>query len=260
MSTSRRAARKTVRRAQAGTCRRADERQRLELVEQVEQRWVLDRDVGRVLVQDPAQRFALVVAQDDDPRVVEVPRQFVLDVPDRPLLQHVTQGVAVRDGNACRAARQSPQPGQIAVVMLRRARLAQPGHRYRGGPAGPVADERARLVDPSVRPEPEDADGMAEKHDVLVVVAVHVQQADFDDQGGLGRRHRVGFGRHALIVDRAAGPTAEAFGPHSSGSTALSAWRRTPDELVRIARDAEFADSLSRSWPSCPAPPSSQAS
>jgi hypothetical protein len=135
----------------------------------------------------------------DGPRVVEEPGHLRLDVADRPLLEHVAQGVPIGDRHSCRGALDLLDRLQLPVVEPGGSGLSDPGDRDRRRLVGPLADELLGQGDVSVGAHAHDPEAVVEERHTLVVVAVRSGQTDVDDECGASGCHLMLLGLYGAL-------------------------------------------------------------
>ena len=155
---------------------------------QAEQR-VGELEVLRVLLQDPDGAGVVHAAEHHDAGVGEVAGHRVLHVPDRPLLQHVAQGVAVGDRDHPGGPLDPVDGFEVPVVQAGDAGLADAGHGDHVSLVGPLADQLLGRGHVTVGADPAQVELLLQEGDVLVVVPVGAGEADVDDDGGLVGGH-----------------------------------------------------------------------
>ena len=149
------------------------------------QQRVGELDVVGELPQHPRGPGVVEAAEHHGARVGEVAGHLGLHVPDRPLLQHVAQGVAVgdRDGVGAPpspARRRSRSPSYRPTARASRDAGDRDGGRLR--PPRSLTSRSAASTSPPM-PDPQDPEAPVEEGDLLVVVALRAGQADVDDEG-----------------------------------------------------------------------------
>ena len=153
------------------------------------QEWVGEIDVVGVLPEQARGSFVVQPAQHDGASVGEVAGQLRLHVPDRPLLQDISQLVAVADRYVGRGPLDLLDGVELPVVQPHRTGLADASDRDGVRLGSPGANEVLRRGDVAGGPDSDQPELPIQERDGLVVVALGPGEADIDDEEWWGSRH-----------------------------------------------------------------------